>query len=581
MSDLAQQDQFNRKLQSRLQTELVFEINEEVISTFDLPRLMDVLTGTIKQLGISICFLCLNDDPGSAVGLEMLPQYSRLIMAYIADERLELEPGGVRFPTTEFIPKGIMQDNQRNDLVVLPLRFQDRYLGYAVFEMGYHQDRFIYDALQIQISSVINGAFLLDQLSQAQIDLERRVEERTADLQNEIVERSRVEKVLRENDQRFRALFDQTTDAVFLFDLDTQHIMVNQKAADMLGYTIEELIGMGGGKFLAPGEINDAQNKLEIALRGKPVPLYERNLIHKDGHLIPVEINLSLVTDSDGNPLHFQSIVRDISKRKHDEAVLKAEIDERIKAEGILLENEQRYRALFEQTADAVLLFDLDIRHIMVNQTAADMLGYTVEEMVGMVGEKLVAPDEYEDGVSKLELARQGKNVPLYERNLLHKAGHLIPVEINLSMVTDTDGNPLHFQSIVRDISKRKHTERILQALNSASLAMRQALIPEDVFRAVGNELRRLGLGCTIFQANQDQSQVIPLYFNYEGKIISVLEKLLNVQAKKFSISVEAVDVFQKTIWERETVFNEVGGSIIQVFPGQLKSVVNRAYSIC
>lgn len=259
---------------------------------------------------------------------------------------------------------------------------------------------------------------------------------------------------------------------------------------------------------------------------------------------------------------------------------LQNEITERVRAEEIIRTNEKRYRALFEKTSDAVFILSLDATHLAVNQQAADMLGYSVDEMIGMHANKVVAPDEFDNAMNRFEAIKQGESIPIYERNLIRKDGSKLPVEINIAMVSDDAGNPLHIQSIIRDIANRKQSERVLNALNQASLAMRQVITPEEIFETVGNELKTLGFGCTIFRTNHDLSQIYPQYFNYEGKVISALEKMLNIQAEEFSISIESVEIFQRTIWERETIFSNVTESISQVFPRHFKSVVKQLVSM-
>jgi hypothetical protein len=156
LSDLLQQAQVRSRLHADLRTHLLFEINEEVITTFDLPKLMNVLSNALQQLEISFCFLCLNDMPNT-VGLENLPEKSRLIMGYQDGERRQLNLGGIQFSTEKLLPDEILADQDRFDALVISLRFQNRYLGHAVFEMG-KRDGFVYDALQIQISSALRGA---------------------------------------------------------------------------------------------------------------------------------------------------------------------------------------------------------------------------------------------------------------------------------------------------------------------------------------------------------------------------------------------------------------------------------------
>lgn len=134
-----------------------------------------------------------------------------------------------------------------------------------------------------------------------------------AKAQQEIVERERAE-------HRYRALFGQSHDAVFIIGFDGKYTEVNQRAAEMLGYSQEELLELDFSDMSA--QRPKSQEVFEKLLRGETVPLYERELRKKDGETIIVEINAELVYDADGNPLHIQSVVRDITERKRDELAL-------------------------------------------------------------------------------------------------------------------------------------------------------------------------------------------------------------------------------------------------------------------
>lgn len=166
--------------------------------------------------------------------------------------------------------------------------------------------------------------------------------------QKEIEERKRAEEALRESEVRFRSLFEQTHDAVFILDLDGHHLAVNQRAADMLGYTVDELYKLSVNDISA--ELEQSQQVFARLMAGEPTPLYERMFRKKDGQLFPVEINLQLVRDQNGHPLHIQSVVRDISRRKRgQEAIRKAneQLSLRI-AEVEQLQEELREQALHD-----------------------------------------------------------------------------------------------------------------------------------------------------------------------------------------------------------------------------------------
>lgn len=120
---------------------------------------------------------------------------------------------------------------------------------------------------------------------------------------------------------QFNALFERTQDAVFLLDLQGKHISVNKRACEMFGYTEEEIEKLSYQNLST--EIEESESVMKQLLEGAKIPRYSRIFKHKDGHLIPVEIDIELVYNSKGSPLYFQSIVQDVSERVDNEALLK------------------------------------------------------------------------------------------------------------------------------------------------------------------------------------------------------------------------------------------------------------------
>ena len=185
------------------------------------------------------------------------------------------------------------------------------------------------------------------------------------------------------------------------------------------------LVGSRHEELVSEGDIQDGWEKLNRLLEDKKIPIYERVLKRKDGSEFPVGVNLSMITDSLGNPSRVQSIVRDISERKQ--------------AEQAISESEQRFRALFEQTNDAVYIMDLEGITIAANQKAATLLGYASPEMlIGMPNDEQVPDSEILDGREKFNQLLEGKKISIYERIIKRRDGSEITVEINLSLITDS-----------------------------------------------------------------------------------------------------------------------------------------------
>lgn len=122
-------------------------------------------------------------------------------------------------------------------------------------------------------------------------------------------------------DIKFEALFERTQDAVFLLDLEGKHLSVNQRACEMFGYTKEEMLTMTYRDLSS--ELDKSSDALEKLASGMEIPRYRRVFKHKNGQLIPVEIAVNRVCNSNGTPLYLQSIVQDVSEREEYEAFRK------------------------------------------------------------------------------------------------------------------------------------------------------------------------------------------------------------------------------------------------------------------
>ena len=262
----------------------------------------------------------------------------------------------------------------------------------------------------------------------------------------DITERVKAEQALKERERRYRALFDHTNDAVFIISLDMKHLEANQQATELLGYTLDELIGMPVDKVVAKGEYEDSKRVLRALLAGDPVPLYERIFVKKTGEEFPVEINAALVTDAEGTPLHIQSVARDISERKQAEQALK--------------ESEEKYRTLVETSPDAITVTDLEGKVTMVNQQALQLYGAENEaELIGVNAFELISPDDVQLAIENMQKTLEHGTSRTLEYNLLRRDGTPYPAEINATLVKNADGEPVAFLGVIRDVSDRKEAE--------------------------------------------------------------------------------------------------------------------------
>lgn len=125
---------------------------------------------------------------------------------------------------------------------------------------------------------------------------------------------------------RFKSLFEMTNDAIFWIDAESERfILVNSKASELLGYSIEEIYSKKARDFQPKTERTDMDNKFSLLKSGKILPIYGRVFQKKSGELIPTEINLSIFDDPITNKKIIQSIVRDVTPKKLVEETIKRE----------------------------------------------------------------------------------------------------------------------------------------------------------------------------------------------------------------------------------------------------------------
>jgi len=305
-----------------------------------------------------------------------------------------------------------------------------------------------------------------------------------------------VRPILREQEEvmkRYQALFEETNDGVFIMTLEGIIVDSNNKSLEMLDYQREELIGRSYVDTIAPSEIDDSSERFEILMRGESLPVYERVFKRKDGTHFPAEINMALISDESGEPLYLQSIVRDISLRKA--------------AEKELRESEERLRRLIDTSPDAITLSNLEGDFTMVSAQTAILHGYEdLSEMIGMSGFSLAF--EKERALEIIMRLIEGEDVGIVHTVLLRRDGSSFPAEMRMSLLRDSNGEPIGIIGVTRDVSNRVEAERILReseerldlALKGASLGVWDWDAENDTFhfdegyaRILGYEVSEMG----------------------------------------------------------------------------------------
>jgi len=256
------------------------------------------------------------------------------------------------------------------------------------------------------------------------------------------------EEALRLSESRYRSLFENSKEAVYITTVGGDLIDINQSGSELLGYSREELQSMNVRSLYA--DPADRNGFIRYSENRDYVKDYPVDLRRKDGEIIRVLITATVQKDREGNVVGFQGILRDAGG--HDGA------DEALE------ESEARYRNLVERANDGIALIQ-DGLLIYANPSVAKLLGYSAADAGRLTGkrfEDLLHPSE----APKLEeLYRRrvaGEDVPsIYETIVMHRDGSEISVEVNVEMIT-YKGRPAVL-AIIRDITERKRAEESIR----------------------------------------------------------------------------------------------------------------------
>jgi len=189
---------------------------------------------------------------------------------------------------------------------------------------------------------------------------------------------ARASKALRSSEQKYRDLFNNANDAIFLYELAPDRlpgrfIEVNDVACRHLGYDRDELLQMGVRDINVAADWEETPPAWEGLLRDGHMTL-EWVHVRKDGTRVPVEISSHLF-EREGRQVVL-SIARDITERVRMEAI-------RARTEEALRASEELLRRVIDTSPNCIFVKDQDGRYLLANRAIAELYGTTPEEMVG------------------------------------------------------------------------------------------------------------------------------------------------------------------------------------------------------
>jgi PAS domain S-box-containing protein len=289
-----------------------------------------------------------------------------------------------------------------------------------------------------------------------QADLEQRIQERTLQLQGEILERQRTEDALRASQHFTQSILNTTPELVYIYDLlEGRNIYTNREVMTTLGYSPEEIQQMGDKMFafnLHPADVATVAEH------------HEQMALVDDSEALDVDYRMK---DAAGAWRWLRSRDR-VFSRNSDGAVrqiigVAIDITERKQAEAALKESEERFRLLAENSTDMISRHTPEGIYLYASPASRIIFGYEPEELIGHSAFEFIHPED----LARIEQSRQvvveEPVVDVVTFRVRRKDGTYIWLESNSHAIKDKhSGETVEIQVSSRDVTKRKLAEDAL-----------------------------------------------------------------------------------------------------------------------
>ncbi len=264
----------------------------------------------------------------------------------------------------------------------------------------------------------------------------------------EITDRKLAQESLQHSNSILRSVIESTPDVIFVKDIQGRYAIVNSAAADWLETSVEAMIGRDDTNLFPPEiaqQIIEADRKI---IAGGENLNYEE-IVPKNGEKRTLLTAKCPWRDSEGNAIGVVGISRDISDRKEIEAAL--------------LENNILFESVLESTGDSIFVKDTQSRYLLVNSTAAGIIGLPKEEIIGKKDAELFAPEIAEMLVENDRRIWQSGIEETLEEVVKDSEGNIGTFFSTKSPLRDRAGNITGVVGVARNISDRKQAEIALQ----------------------------------------------------------------------------------------------------------------------
>jgi len=286
----------------------------------------------------------------------------------------------------------------------------------------------------------------------------------------DVTSRIQAETRLKASEKQYRQLLEALQEGIWMIDADARTTFVNPRMAEMLGYTMEEMVGKHLFYFMDEQGIALAEVNLERRQRGIREQ-HDFEFLRKDGNRLYASLETSPVFDDEGNYAGSLAGVQDIT--------------DRVKTTERLRESEGRYRELVEEISDVIYTLDRNGVITYVSPAIERLLGYAPEQLIGQLFGQFVLPEDLDQVATNFQELISGRQRGPTEYKVVAASGEIRWVSLSSQVIFDGE-QVMGVRGVLTDISERVWAQE--QREDAAAAAERERLA-RDLHDAVTQSL--------------------------------------------------------------------------------------------
>jgi PAS domain S-box-containing protein len=272
-----------------------------------------------------------------------------------------------------------------------------------------------------------------------------------ASIMRDITKRTGMANALLESEAKYRDLFENASDAVFVLDSGLRYADVNRRGIELLGYKREELLGRQPFDFIPEEQRPHSTAEFEKLRKTGSYETFEGRMLTKDGRWIDIEVSSTAIF-KDGVFAGSRDIVRDITERKKGEEALK--------------QSEHRLKEAQKTAHMGDWEWDIPTNKVYWSDELFRIYGYTPYEIqpdYGLVVEAM-HPDSKVEFLAAIDAALKGQRPFEMDYTFFRRDGVAAVLHTIGKVFCDANGAPVRMTGTVQDITERKQAEEVLAA---------------------------------------------------------------------------------------------------------------------